>query len=671
MPAGGRWKAGNFEIAESVAPEKSAGDMTGPGQGRERWRRMAIRALVVTWGACGLLGAGRPSADRPPPGAAAEARQRIENLRAEIARHDRLYFAEAAPEISDYAYDQLVRELARLEAAFPDGRPGASIGDDRTGLFPTWRHRRPMQSLEKTYDEGELRSFLRVLARRLGAEELMWTVEPKVDGLAVSAIYERGRLVRIVTRGDGREGDDISRHIGGIRSLPRGLRRTMPDGRPNPIPDLIELRGEIYVSWAEFDRVNRERRRADEAPFAHPRNLAAGTVRLLDESTVETRNLDVVFYGWGAWEPEPMRAATQQAFHEQVRAWGLPGLADYRAVRGADEVWAAVRDLQLRRAGLPFPVDGVVVKLDAVSRRAAVGESDHAPRWAMAFKFAPARVATRLRAITVQVGRTGLLTPVAELAPVHLAGGIVSRATLHNGPAVARRDLRVGDLVYVERAGGVIPEITGVELAQRPAESRPYEFPTSCPVCGTAVVRLEGEAATRCPNATCPAQVRQRLRHFTSRACLDIGGLGPATIDRLVGCGVVATVADLYRLDRRRLVAVGGLSAEAADTVLAAVERSKRAELSRFIHGLGIPTVGAVAARELARRFGSLDALAAASPEDFAAGSGRRGDGVSNRIAQAVIAHFRLPRNRSVVGELLAWGVRPDARAGGGARARR
>lgn len=593
------------------------------------------------------------------------ARRRIGALRAEIAHHDVLYFQQAEPEISDFAYDQLKRELGELEKAFPEAGgnfpDAAPVGDDRSGLFPTWRHRERMLSLEKTYAEAELRAFTAGLARQLGRTDLTYVVEPKIDGLAVSAIYEKGRFARAVTRGNGVEGDDITPNALKIRSLPRALSPIAPDGTPNPIPDLIELRGEIYVTFAEFERLNREREGADEPLFAHPRNLAASTVRLLDPGEVAERNLDVVFYGWGACEPAMMAPATQHGFHEQARAWGLPVLEIYWTVTGADGVWKAVQAFGRRRRQLAYPADGAVVKLDSVPLRRAFGETEHAPRWAMAYKYAPDRVETQLRAITVQVGRTGLLTPVAELAPVQLAGSAVARATLHNRQVIARLDIRVGDIVQVEKAGEIIPAITGVDLTKRPADSQPYVFPTVCPACGTAVVQLAGEVAVRCPNAACPAQVRQRLRHFASKSCVNVDGLGPAAIDRLVASGRVRNLPDLYRLRREDLVTSGHDREKSADRLLTALERSKQAELWRFIYGLSIPHVGAATAVALARQFGSLEALAAAGREDFAPGSRGEDAGRNDAAINAVLAYFSVPQNRAMVADLVALGVRPVA----------
>ncbi len=594
------------------------------------------------------------------------ARQRLAALRVDVAHHDALYHQKAAPEISDYDYDQLKLRLRALEAAQPEiarATPAvAEVGDDRSGLFQTYRHRERMMSLDKTYSEADLRAFHARLARLLGREDLAYTVEPKFDGFAVSVTYEQGQLVRAVTRGNGVEGDDITANALMLRGLPRALRANAEDGTANAIPALIELRGEIYVSLAEFERINAEREAAGEIKFANPRNLATGTIRQRDAGEVARRNLGIVFYGIGACVPGTAQPASQRGLHESIRRWGLPGIARYGTARGVGELWAAVQELARERAGFTFPTDGAVVKLDAVDQQREAGATEHAPRWAMAYKFAPARAETQIRAIAVQVGRTGVLTPVAEFAPVELAGSMVARASLHNRDEIARRDIRVGDFVYVEKAGEIIPAVVGVNLARRPAEARAFVFPVACLVCLTAVVQRAGEVAVRCPNVACPAQLRRRLEHFASRECVAIDGLGSATIDVLVERGVVKDIADLYRLRRADLLAPGKDTSKSADRLLAAIAASKRAELWRFIYGLGIPQVGAVAAKEAARCYGSLEALAAVRVGEAGA--------ASDAIRRVVATHYSDARNRATVASLIAAGVRPVAppavAAGGG-----
>lgn len=593
-----------------------------------------------------------------------QAERKIEALRAEIAHHDQLYFGAAAPEISDYDYDQLKLTLAAWERAFPQfaAREG-DIGDDRAAGFAHYRHRVRMLSLDKTYSPAEVRAFCARVQAALRREAVTFVIEPKFDGLAVSVTYENGRLVRAVTRGNGVEGDDITVNARALRGLPRTLRPTDAQGGANPVPALIELRGEIYLPRAEFERINREREAAGEAPFAHPRNVAAGTIKQQDAAEVSARGLVVVFYGWGAVEPADAAPGSQQELHARIRAWGLPGVEQASVAHTADEVWTAVEALGRARSGFAFPTDGAVVKLDDAAGQRELGETERAPRWAMAYKFAPERVETTLRAITIQVGRSGVLTPVAELAPVELAGSRVTRATLHNRDEIARRDLRVGDTVYLEKAGEIIPAIVGVNRAKRPADSAVYVFPTQCPACGADVV--SSGAAVRCPNEDCPVQVRRRIEHFASKAAMDIDGLGPATIAALVANGRVREGADLYRLRREDLLAIDGVGARAAEKLLANIAASKRAELWRVVHALGLPQTGVATAKKLAASYGSLPALAGATREDLLA------KGFSAATAHGVAGFFATARGRTAAEALVAAGVSPGGatKAAGGSLA--
>ena len=586
---------------------------------------------------------------------------RIDELRAEIAHHDRLYFREAAPEISDGDYDQLKRELTALEGERPpsvlaESKPSA-IGDDRSGLFPTYRHREPMLGLDKVYSETELRSFYARLRQRFAPEELSYVVEPKVDGIAISVTYEHGRLVRAVTRGNGTEGDDITANVLAMNRLSRVLVTRDPR---SPLPDSIELRGEIYVPLAAFARVNQERESAGEEPFANPRNLAAGTMRLSDPEEIAARGLQIVLYGFAACVPAAQAPASQHELREKLQAWGLPALPQSAPLRTMTELWTAIQTVGRDRAGFDFPIDGAVVKVDPVRLQRELGATDSAPRWAVAYKFEPARAETRLLAITVQVGRTGVLTPVAELEPVTLAGSVVTRATLHNADEIARRDIRLGDFVHVEKAGEIIPAIVDVDRERRSSGSRPYEFPATCPICGTAIVSVAGEAVRRCPNAACPAQVGGRLEHFVAKSGVDISGFGPALIAGLVEKGRLANVADIYRLRREDLaVSAGPASARSADRLLVGIAASKHAELWRFLNGLGIPRVGEASARILARRFGSLAAFAAAEPDHLVAGGTSAVPGLGLATAMAVRDYLADPRTRRLMAELHEAGVNP------------
>ncbi len=530
------------------------------------------------------------------------------------------------------------------------------MGDDRADGFKTYRHRQPMQSLDNTYSEAELREFHARLVRLLGREDLAYVVEPKIDGLAVSVTYEKGRLVRAVTRGNGTEGDDVTANALTIRSLPRELKKA----KSAPWPDLVEIRGEVYLPLAEFQRINQGREEGGLEPFANPRSLAAGTLKLLDAREVATRRLEIVLYGIGACEPAAAGGDTQGGYSPRLRAWGLPTVEKIWTVRGIDEVWAAVQELGGLRHKFAYATDGAVVKLDSFALQREAGSTSKAPRWAMAYKFEAERVETKLLAITIQVGRTGVLTPVAELEPVLLAGTTVARATLHNQDEIARKDIRVGDTVSIEKAGEVIPAVIAVNLARRPPKCAAFVFPQKCPACGTRVVQQEGEVALRCPNYECPVQVRRRVRHFASKACVDIEGLGEAMVDQLADQGWVKSAADIYRLKRADLLTLGKDVEKSTDNLLAAIERSKRAELWRFIHGLGIPHVGAASAKDLAARFGRLEALAEARLEDFL-GEKKTSliAGIGETMAEAIVTHFNQPRNRTLVTELLARGVNP------------
>lgn len=588
----------------------------------------------------------------------AEAQTKLSELRDAVVHHDELYYRQAQPEIGDVDYDQLKRELADLEAAFPElastESPTQQVGDDRSEGFETYRHRQPMQSLDNTYSVEELREFHARLGRLLEREELSYVVEPKIDGLAVSLTYERGELVRAVTRGNGVEGDDVTVNIRTIQSLPTKLKISAA------IPEIIEIRGEVFMTLTEFARINQEREEAGEPLYANPRNLAAGTLKLLDRSEVASRRLDIVLYGLGFCEPANVVGETQSGFHDLVKAWGLPTAEKLWALGGIDEVWAAVQELDQIRDTFAYATDGAVVKVDSIKLQREAGSTSKAPRWAMAYKFETERAETLLKAITIQVGRTGVLTPVAELDPVQLAGTTVARATLHNRDEIARKDIRVGDRVYVEKAGEIIPIVIGVNLAQRTPECVTYAFPENCPECSTAVVQLEGEVALRCPNYECPVQVRRRLQHFASKACLDIDGLGIAMVDALVENSWVRSIPDIYRLNRDDLLTLGKNVDKSTDKLLAAIEASKTAELWRVIHGLGIMHVGAAAAKDLAKHFQELPTLSEARVENFL------GDkkvtlinGIGETMARAIVGYFQKPENAALVDELLAVGFDP------------
>lgn len=598
----------------------------------------------------------------------AEAKKRIAELRQTIAHHDDLYYRRAKPEITDFDYDTLKQELAGLERLFPDAAsavgadtPTATIGDDRTEGFVRVKHRQAMTTLDNTYDEGELRDFHARLARLLGTDELEYSVEPKIDGVAVSLTYEQGKLTRAVTRGDGEEGDDVTANVRTIRGLPSSLTGA-------PVPALIEIRGEIFLREEEFRRINQLQEEAGEAPYANPRNLAAGTLKQLDSRLVASRRLEIVLYGLGACEPPIVDS--QYAYHEQLRTWGLPVVESFWRARGIEEAWARIQELDRLRRGLAYGTDGAVVKLNSFAQQKRVGYRGMSadgraeaarklsPRWACAFKFAPDRAETRVRDITIQVGRTGALTPVAELDPVFLAGTTVKRATLHNAEEIARKDVRIGDAVLVEKAGEIIPAVVAVLVEKRPAGSEPYAFPKKCPVCETPVRRAEGEVVWRCPNPQCPEKVRRRIEHFASKGCLDIEGLGEEMVDLLLREQLIRGIPDIFRLQVADLLPLKKSGEVWAGNLIAGIDARRTADLWRVINGLGIPQVGAAAAKDLAREFRSLPALAAARASDLL-----RIGGFGEKTAAAVAAWFEDPANRALLDELETVGLKPTAPA--------
>ncbi len=577
----------------------------------------------------------------------AAAAARIALLRAEIERHNRLYYVEARPEISDREYDALLRELEELEAAHPDlatpDSPTRRVGGAPLEGFAPVRHTVPMMSLANTYNAGEVREFDRRLRALIAPHEPTYVVEPKIDGVAVSARYEKGLFVLGATRGDGQTGDDITANLRTIRSLPLRL--------IGEAPPALEVRGEVYLGKAAFARLNQEREEAGEEPFANPRNAAAGSLKQLDPAVVARRPLAVLFYAVGACEG--VEFPTHRELLERLRGWGLPIPPRHWFCPDIAAVERALEELREARRAFAFDTDGAVIKLDDRRRYAALGATAKSPRWAIAYKYEPERAETRLRAIAVQVGRTGVLTPVAELEPVALAGSTISRATLHNEDEIRRKDIRVGDRVIIEKAGDVIPAVVGVNVAARTGSEIPFSMPKTCPVCGGPVVRREGEVAARCENLQCPAQLKRWLRHFAARNAMDIEGLGEAIVDQLVDRRLLDSPADLYSLDAKTLAALERMGPKSAENLVAAIAASRERELWRVIHALGIRQVGAQSARLLAEHFESLDALMAA--DETALTSIFE---IGPIVAGEIRAYFAQPRNRSFIEKLKAAGVR-------------
>lgn len=577
--------------------------------------------------------------------------KRIESLRVEIARFDELYYREAQPEVSDSEYDELKSELEGLEKQYPElssaDSPTNTVGDDTRDGFESYQHRLPMKSLDNTYSKDEFFAFVERVEKGLELEGIAFVVEPKIDGVAVSVTYEDGKLVRAVTRGNGTEGDDITANVLFIEELPREL-------KGKNLPETIEIRGEIYMRNDEFDRINAERNAAGLEEFANPRNLAAGTVKMLDRDEVAKRSLNVILYGLGFCEPQIV--AAQSEFHARLAEWGFPVGERFWKISGADEAWAGIEELDSIREALPYPTDGAVIKTDSLEHQDLLGATSKAPRWAIAFKFAAEQSETILEDITIQVGRTGVLTPVAELKPTKLAGTTVSRATLHNQEEMERKDVRVGDSVIVEKAGEIIPAVVRVLIEKRPENSLPFVFPSACPSCEAPTQKLEGEVALRCVNPECPAQVRGRLEHFASRQCMDIEGLGEAVVNQLVERSLVSTLSDVYRLTFEQLLELEKFAEKSARNLVDAIDWSKRVDLWRLLHGLGIPQVGVSAAKDLAKAFGGMAELRSADLERLI-----EIDGIGEKTAQGIVTFFENPKNASNLDELYGLGMDPVA----------
>lgn len=581
----------------------------------------------------------------------AQAQVRAPELRRQLEHHNHQYYVLAQPEISDQEYDRLYRELVDIEAVFPElatpDSPTQRVGGEPLTAFATRRHAVPLMSLDNTYNAEELQEFDRRARNLLGIAAIGYTVEPKIDGLSISLRYEDGVLAYAVTRGNGTEGDEVTANIRTIGSVPLRLRTSQP-------PAVWEVRGEIYLSRKQFDTLNRQREAAGDTLFANARNAAAGTLKLLDPKEVARRKLEAVFYGCG--EVVGTSVPTQLALREKLQEYGFRTAPLVACAASITEAWDAISRFETARHDLPYETDGAVIKVNAFGLREQLGVTAKAPRWAIAYKYAAEKAQTRLRAITVQVGRTGTLTPVAELEPVFLAGSTISRATLHNFEELQRKDIRVGDLVEIEKAGEVIPAVVrALKEARTGAEAVPQP-PTQCPACGGPVGANPGEVAIRCLNPQgCLGQTKERLSHFSSRIAMDIECLGEAMVILLVDRGYIRTPADLYELPDakwRELMLIPGLGEKSMANLRKAVEKSKQNPPWRLLFGLGIRHVGAKAAQTLMGHFNSIDALAAASVEDL-----QKVPDVGPVVAESIVAYFRDPGNQQHLARLKAAGL--------------
>ena len=577
----------------------------------------------------------------PFPSQLETAAARAAALTSELNRHNELYHQQAEPVISDREYDELLRELADLEEAWPqlalEDSPTRRVGGAPISSFAQIRHPVRMMSLDNTYSSGEVGAFWQRLVKALGTESIPCLIEPKIDGVAVSVCYENGRLKYAATRGDGTVGDDITENVRTIRRLPHRL--------PAGAPELLEVRGEIFMPNSAFRRLNEAREAVGDARFANPRNATAGTLKQLDPKVAAQRPLDIILHGLG--QVGGVELPTVAAFHDLMKTLGLRTADKVWAVQNLEEVITAIGELDVFRHTLDYETDGAVLKVSSRAAQDQLGVTSKAPRWAMAYKYAAERVSTKLKSITVQVGRTGVLTPVAELVPIFVSGSTVSRATLHNDEEIQRKDIREGDTVIIEKAGEVIPAVVSVVLAARPETSTPFNLydhiQGKCPSCGGPISKAEGFVAWRCISLLCPAQTATRLKHFAGRKMLDIEGLGEIVADKLVERGFVRTPLDLFSLEE---AALGGLNlgngekarvfgTKNAATLRAALERAKQMPLSRWLFAIGIREVGESAARELARLHRSFDELARISEDE------------SQRIVSPILPELRsLPKGK-------------------------
>ncbi len=589
----------------------------------------------------------------------ADVRRRVEELRSLIRRHDALYFVEARPEISDRDYDRLIEELRELEAAHPGlvtpDSPTQRVGGTPLPGFKSVPHSTAMLSLDNTYNEEELRAFDERVRKGLGSGDapVTYTVEPKIDGVAVNLVYENGVFVLGTTRGDGVSGDDITQNIRTIRGLPLRL-DSAPEGR-------AEIRGEVFLTREGFSEMNARFEEAGEKTFANPRNAAAGTLKSLDPAVPASRPLRILTYHIVEARRRHALSRHSEAI-ATLRAWGLP-VNDCETAAGIDSVLAKAEVWRDRRHELPFEVDGLVIKLDDLRLQEDLGSTSKAPRWAIAFKYPAEEAITQVEKIAVQVGRTGVVTPVAHLAPVFVSGSTVSRATLHNADEVERLDVREGDWVAVEKGGEVIPKVTRVLVERREGRPRKFRMPERCPSCDSVLVRAEGEVAWRCIRIDCPVQVERRIEHFAARGSMRIEGLGEKVIRSLIEAGLVRNVADLYELTVDQIVPLERMGKKSAENLVASIEASKTRDLSRLIFALGIRQVGSRAATLLAEHFGSMDVLMAAGEEELV-----DVEEIGPIVAGEILRFLADSDNRKIIERLRGHGLMMSARpaAGGG-----
>ncbi len=570
-----------------------------------------------------------------------EIKARAEELRQQINYHNMKYYNEDAPEISDYEYDMLLRELEQIETEYPQLKtpdsPTVRVGGEAAAKFSPVEHSVPMESLHDSFSHDEIRDFDRRV--RESADLPEYVVEPKIDGLSVSAEYRGGVFVRGSTRGDGHVGEDITDNLRTIRSLPMKLNKPVP---------YLEVRGEVYMSIESFEKLTAAQEERDEKPFKNPRNAAAGSLRQKDSRITKERELDIFVFNVQQIEGEELNSHVQSL--EYLKELGFTVLPFYYRCKSADEVLERIEEIGMKRGELPFQIDGAVIKVDDFEQRSALGSTSKFPKWAEAYKYPPEEKETELLDVEVNVGRTGVLTPTAIFAPITLAGTTVSRATLHNEDFIREKDIRIGDTVVLRKAGEIIPEV--VSVSKHREGSEPYRMPRICPSCGSPAAFEEGEAALRCTNTDCPAQLMRHMIHFVSRDAMDIEGLGEKVLHKLVEKGLISSPLDLYRLTKEDIMTLENKKDKSSDNLIKAIENSKKNDLYRIIFALGIRHIGQKAAKLLADKFGTLEAIASASEEDISSI-----EGFGEIMARSTAAYFSLDESKKLVAEIRELGI--------------
>lgn len=574
-----------------------------------------------------------------------------EKLCQEIWHHNKLYYVEHAPQISDKDYDLLLKKLEDIEQHHPEwitsSSPSQRVGESLSQGFGTLTHQIPMLSLMNTYSKEEVEAFIKRIKKLLDKEDVAFSLELKMDGIAITARYEQGVLVRAATRGDGRKGDDITNNFRTISAVPLKL-------YGKEIPDTLEIRGEVFMPHSEFVRLNEEKNAQNEPLWANPRNAAAGSLKLLDPKEVAKRKLSCVFYGIAEDSSHTIKQQSQTFAY--LRSFGLPTIEFVGFSSDIEGIFAFAEKIEKLRPNLSYDIDGIVIKLDSLKDQSKAGISGKSPRWAVAYKFAAEQASTKILEITIQVGRTGVLTPVAELEPVLLAGSTIARATLHNRDEVLRKDIRVGDYVTIEKGGDVIPKVVGVNFDLRPKNSHPWKVPTHCPSCGSAVVQVPGEVALRCPNSDrCPEQLLRKIIYFTSKDAMDIEHLGSRVAEQLFLKGFVQKPSDIYAITESELSQLEGFKDKSIANLLNSIEQSKKVSLSRFIMALGIKHIGVQTAELLASRAGSIENLRNMSQDQLLLI-----EGIGDKVASAIVEFFHSSDNIDEIKRLLALGVTPE-----------